>query len=196
MRGLAGMLAVCLWSSAVTATAQSLPKSSGWYTWRVAALDGNNNSCCYSWQFGESTGGACRLGEDGLEAAQTDRSTSMRPGQRSTDVRIFARLEEGRIVDARALSTQCPVDAAVQLEDLGSIDAQVSLAWFRSAWGQHEGEESLLPVIAQHAGGDEVLIDLAEDPNLDKSQRKKALFWLAESATDRAVAWFENLLNN
>mgnify|MGYP001820366744 CR=1 FL=1 len=197
MRGPARRLAACLWLLAGTATAQLLPNSSGWHTWRVAALDGSNHGCCYSWQFGKGArGGACRLSGNGLEAAKLGHSVGMQPGQHSKHVRIFARLDQGRIIDAQAVSDRCPVDADVELDDLGTIDAQVSLSWLQRAWREQDGDEDLLQVIAQHAGGDEALIDLVEDPDLDQARRKGALFWLAESATDRAVAWFDNLLTN
>ena len=162
----------------------------------MPAAEPGSANCCYRWHSGPGRRGACRLGERGIEAADIEPLADTPAGAPSTELQVFARLERGRITDAIALSADCPVEVAVDLEDLGQIDPQLSLSWLRSAWREGVGDEDLLHVVAEHAGGDAVLIDLVENTQLDDSQRKAALFWLAESASDRAVAWFDALLND
>lgn len=175
--------------------AEQLPAATGWHTWRSAAIEGGASGCCYRWSSGNSAQGTCRLTDDGMETAETTLSIAMPSGRPTNEIQVFARLSKGEIVAAQALSTNCPVEVDVELEDLGQIEANTSINWLSASYRDgRDPDDHLLHVLSQHRGGDGALIRLIENQELEDSERKAALFWLANTASESAVAWFDDVL--
>lgn len=79
----------------------------------------------------------------------------------------YLRKEGGVPVRIRVYDGNCEVSSSAPITDMGSLSADESVA---------------------------MLLDIVNDRKLDMDVREEALFWLAQSNTDSAFAYFDELL--
>jgi hypothetical protein len=165
--------------SQASAADLALPRD-GWASWQVAATEGAPAWCCWdSWKESDASRPTCRLDEDRNNFGSRDRST--------TDaVRMYARLEGGRVERLRVLSANCPVETKTSIHDLGTVAADDSARWLialpRDAVKKRDGGlgDNLLAALAIHQGdraGNALAAIARGDADIDS--RQKAVFWLA-----------------
>ncbi len=82
-------------------------------------------------------------------------------------MQIYARFKNGKPVDIRALSSNCPVSAKTEITDHGLISIDENVAWFRN---------------------------VIENRQLDMDVREEALFALVQSESDAAFNYLDTLL--
>ncbi len=82
-------------------------------------------------------------------------------------VQVYVRMRDGKPVDIRVLSSECPVSAATEITDHGLVSAEENMAWFSS---------------------------VIEDPGQDMDVREDALFGLVQSESDAAFEYLNALL--
>jgi hypothetical protein len=114
-----------------------------------------------------------------------------------TELVILARLEAKAIVELRAVGVDCDIDAAgMPLVWLDGVDQDQSVAWLASfvsgslaGWRGNRTMEAALTAIGLHAApaATRTLISLARQGNTTQL-RGRALFWLAQRATDQSAA--------
>jgi hypothetical protein len=114
-----------------------------------------------------------------------------------TELQIYALMESGLASKLVALSPQCPITAASEINDLGLAAGDDSMQWLRQqVTGDNRLSEDALSAIAGHEAGIDTLIATLEDRNLPMDLREQALFWLAQSDTDQAYDYLTALLTD
>ncbi len=155
---------LCL-ASFSSQAANSLPfrLDDGWHTWQVDEASATNEVCCFGWQHGKSARSGCDL--DGRNMSFTNSGDcAAAPG----NLQVYARINDGKPVEIRVLSSNCPVSAKTEVVDLGLVSAQNNLSWFRK---------------------------IIEDRSLYKKMREDALFALVMSKSEVAYAYLDQLLS-
>ena len=156
------LLVAALISSPVAADQPRL-QDDGWYTWQVDEAGASSAMCCFTWERGESTGSGCDL--DGRNRTfSTGGDCVAAPGK----LQVYTRIDAGKAVDIRVLSSNCPVSAKTEILDIGRLSAEDNLAWFRN---------------------------IIEDKRLGKHAREEALFALVMSESDAAFVYLDRLLS-
>jgi len=173
--------AVCLaaLTTPTNAAELTLPKD-GWTSWKVEAVEGAPDWCCWSsWDNREGSRTSCRL-EDQGNSASRDRATI-------DAMRVYARLAAGKVERVRVLSATCPVEAATPIHELGNVATDDSARWLialsrRSGDAAKRDElgENVLAALATHRGdvAHNALVAMAREDGRAEI-RKKAVFWLA-----------------
>ncbi|HEV7605972.1 MAG TPA: HEAT repeat domain-containing protein [Steroidobacteraceae bacterium] len=158
----------------------TLPRD-GWASWQVDAVEGAPDWCCWnSWDDRNASRTSCQL--------DTDRHGYGTRGNATTDaVRVYARVEGGKITRLRVLSTTCPVETATPIQVINTTTDD-SARWLIGLTKQDRGDavahdnvnDDALAALAMHRG------DLARDAlatmargDASAETRKKAVFWLA-----------------
>ncbi len=119
--------------------------------------------CCFNWRDGKSSRSGCTL--DGRNMSFTSSGDcAAEPGR----LQVYARINAGKPVEIRVLSSNCPVSAKSEIVDLGLVSADDNLNWFRN---------------------------IIEDKQLHKQAREDALFALVMSESDAAYAYLDRLLS-
>jgi len=156
--------------------------SDGWTSWRVPAVDGAPDWCCWNnWGDKNPATKACSLDDDHGNFGSRDRKT--------TDaVRVYARTAGGKIERLRVLSAACPVEAKTPIHELGSVATDDSARWLIGLTRQSGTEsvmrgdvgDSVLAGLAMHQGSlaQDALATIARGDSRTET-RKKAVFWLA-----------------
>lgn len=135
----------------------------GWHTWQVDEASATNAMCCFNWQNGKSSRSGCDL--DGRNMSFTNSGDcAAEPG----NLKVYARIDNGKPVEIRVLSSNCPVSAKSKIVDLGLISAQNNLTWFRN---------------------------IIENKRLHKQTREDALFALVMSESEAAYIYLDQLLS-
>lgn len=163
----------------------------GWYTWRVDGVEGGPEWCCVSWDRGQVTPCACNL--DSRAAGYGSRD-DQEPG--SGEIRLYARIESGKVAKLRALSPRCAVESRDGVKDLGAIDAGPSFEWLRRRVGRDSAvAEDALAAIAMHRGDAplEFLVDAANG-GAEGDVRENAIFWLGQVRIAEAAPVIERLM--
>lgn len=167
-----------------SAAALDALEGDGWYTWRTEAAEQASAWCCHPWA-------PCDL--DRRYAGYRSCGDS-----HPTDgfVQVYVRIESGEIVKLRALSPSCAVKAERPIQDLGTVDAAVSLRWLQRQVGMNPVSTDALAAIAMHRGEGAVdaLIAVLTNRQLQLAVREEALLWLAHSESDRGLAVVERLI--
>ena len=160
----------------------TLPRD-GWASWQVAAVDGAPDWCCWSSKgnIRNAPRTSCQLDDDRHSYGSRDDAT--------TDaVRVYARSAGGKIDRLRVLSASCPVEAATEIRDLGTVADDDSARWLidlakRTDNGAAKRERINEDVFAALAinRGDRARDALAAIARNDtrKESREQAIFWLA-----------------
>lgn len=168
--------ALCLASIALEPRAYAaeltLPRD-GWTSWEVAAVDGAPDVCCFAsgGNYRNLPRAACRL--DGKE-----QSWGARDDATTDRVRVYARTAGGKLDRFRTLSAACPVEAATQIRDLGSVDENDSARWLA---GLVEQKDDVVIALAMNRGNAarDALAGVARNDSRRKA-RKEAVFWLSQ----------------
>lgn len=158
-------LALLACFAAISAPAADLPSQlgDGWHTWQVDEASATNATCCFDWQNGKSSRTGCDL--DGRSIGFNNSGDwAAEPG----NLKVYARIDNGKPVDIRVLSSNCPVSAKGKIADLGLVSAQNNLTWFRN---------------------------IIEDTSLHKKTREDALFALVMSESEAAYTYLDQLLS-
>ncbi len=162
----------------------------GWYTWRVDAVEGAGDNCCYEWNTGRAVRTGCDL--DGQRGGWGSfRSSEVPPLPDTGAAQFYARVDRGTLVDLRTLGPACPVRSETPWTDLGEVTPEESLSWLLTASmsGKVRTDERLLAIATQEgAASRDALVDIARKPGHDK-EREQAIFWMAQlrSAETRDV---------
>jgi len=177
-------LAVCAIASAIASPVSSaelaLPRD-GWVSWEVAAVDDAPNWCCWSDSRPGTAPKPCRL--DGFRDGY-----SSRDGETTDTVRVYARLNGGKVERVRALSATCPVHAGTEIQDIGKVAADDSARWIAMLLQPANADivtrrligKDALAALAIHEGNiaQQALATIAASDARDET-RKEAVFWLA-----------------
>ncbi len=180
------LLLVCAGASASDLV---LPKD-GWVSWRVAAVEGASDWCCFS---GDHPGGRapiCDLDSRDSNYGGRDASPSI------THMQLYARMRDGKVERVRAYGPDCPVKARGTIKDLGDVDADASARWLTGQLaGRKERFSDALAALAIHAGStaENELARMASTPG-EGERRMDALFWLGHARGDAGVRRIEPLL--
>ena len=151
----------------------------GWYSWRVDKHESTGHMCCYS--SGREKG--CDLdGERGSHSV-----ASATPG-RNGFARLYAKLDNGRVIDLHTASDSCPVTTVSPIADLGLASATDSIRWLESQVGKSGNDETML-AISVHADtiAHDSLRRYAEHGDNSKL-REQAVFWMGQHRGDAAAA--------
>jgi hypothetical protein len=82
---------------------------------------------------------------------------------------------------------------------MGEVDYSASVAWLlQQVAANSRVADGALAAISAHAGDDAfvALTDLLEDRDREQKTREQALFWLAQSDSERAFDYLDALLSN
>ncbi len=173
------------------ATELSVPEADGWYSWEVASGSAGRNSCCYHWRSGSVRNRGCALdgGDGGFSIGDCDLD--------SEELRVYVLVRGGSVDRIRALSSDCPVTASSEIQDLGQVDVATSIGWLRDYLGADSDDSSeVMAAMAMHAGeqATAALIEVVEDGRHSQDYREEALFWLVQSESDSAYRYLDELL--
>lgn len=174
-------LALLLNFVSATSVAQglSLPRD-GWASWRVEPVDSAPNWCCLEWQGKSPRAATCEL--DGREQGYSNSGR----GDTTSDIRIYARFNAGKLERIRALAASCPVKSNTPIATLEGVSAEAGVTWLVSVANAESGaaksEKRLgsdaLAALAVHRGAiaRDALTTIARK-NSNVETRKDALFW-------------------
>jgi HEAT repeat protein len=117
----------------------------------------------------------------------------------ATELLVLARADGGRIVELRTSSVDCDLDAGgMTLVWLTDVAADESVAWLRTFAGDTQRlADVALSAIALHEGttASSTLVALAQQ-DARGQVRSKALFWLAQRASNDAAATIAGAIDN
>jgi len=82
---------------------------------------------------------------------------------------LYIRKDEGQPTHIRVFDSSCEVSSSETITDMGSLSQDDSVA---------------------------MLLDIVRERNIDMEVREEALFWLAQSNSDTAFAYFNRLLSD
>ncbi len=160
----------------------------GWVSWDVPTVDAAPAWCC----FRDPAGAPARCELDG-----PNQGFGSQGGARTDTLRVYAQLQGGRLLRARALAPSCQAHAARPVRHLGAQDADASTAWLSRSLpaGTGELENQLLAALALHRG-DAALRALAEQTrtNAPLERRKLAVFWLGQVRGEPGVERLKALM--
>ena len=173
------VLAAAILGGAVTPSVQaqiSAMTGDGWHTWRVPAVASAPEMCCFRWSSGTVTRRGCDL-----DSRHGGFSTSSDGEYASDELQVYARLDDGEIIELRALSSSCPVTSGEAISDLGPVTLAESLDWLEPLI-EPDGEfaTEALAAIAVHEGerAGQILLNAANES--DEYNREDAVFWMAQ----------------
>jgi hypothetical protein len=152
---------IAVFSGQVAAEPPSV-RADGWHTWQVDEATSSKEMCCFTWGRGEGTRQGCDL--DGRKMSFTDGGDCVAPAGK---LQVYTRIDDGRPIEIRVLSSNCPVSAASEILDLGLVSADDNLTWFRR---------------------------IIEDKSLLQETREQALFALVMSESEAAYTYLDRLL--
>lgn len=185
------------------AAAAALPEPS-WVAWKVPAVDGRSQSCCWYSNNDERWYG-CGLEPQTAGAAMTrpPQPTGPVPLEAGTSLLVMARVANGRIERVRTFSDDCPLDAggrAVTIVEGVTPDA--SVRWLSelipsslAADGRSSIYNNALSAIGQTAGAaaDAALVTFT-DASHPSQVRRQAVFWIGQSRGSTGLSTLKALL--
>ena len=178
-------LAACLaglamsWSSA--AADLTLPPD-GWASWQAAATPDAPDMCCWIGMKGDAASrSACNLDDQRGNLGNRDNA-------KTDAVRVYARLEGGKVERLRALSASCQVETASPIRDLGEVAADDGARWLIAHLRRADevkdetSRDNVITAIAMHRGDvayDALAAAARAGDHLES--RRSAIFWLAKA---------------
>lgn len=182
----AALLLVC---AGAGASEFALPKD-GWVSWRVDAVAGTPDWCCFSPDQPGAQRQACNLD-------QRNNSFGSDGESRTDEVVVYALMQDGQATRVRAYGPACPVRAASAIADLGKLDSDASARWLATLTVGTRGDSEALAALAAHAGtvAEDTLAAIATDAGAGK-RRLDALFWLGHARGEAGVRRIEPLLSS
>lgn len=181
-----GLLLIC---SGAVASDLVLPKD-GWVSWRVAAVEGTQEWCCFGGAPDGARAQACDLDGRNRSYGSSDDAPAV------SHVQVYARMRGGEVERIRAYGPSCPVKAQGAITHLGDVDADASARWLTAQLaGREERFSDALAALAMHAGttAEDELARMAGAPG-EGERRKDALFWLGHARGEAGVRRIEPLL--
>jgi hypothetical protein len=175
----AGFAAFALSSSGATAELTLPPDS--WASWQAAAVEDAPDMCCWIGMKGDAASrSVCKLDDQRGNLGNRDNA-------KTDAVRVYVRLEGGKIERLRALSASCEVETTTPIRDLGEVAADDGARWLlaqhRRAAEMKQGDsrDNLVTAIAMHRGdvAHDGLASIARAGDHAKF-RQPAIFWLAK----------------
>ncbi len=152
-----------VWSSEALAEVPS-ENADGWHTWQVDEPGVSADMCCFSWQQGKKSRGACNLDGRSMSFSNDgDCSDSQTPGS----IQVYVNFDGGRPKGIHILSSNCDVSTESKITDHGVVSSSENLSWFRS---------------------------VIEDKAQRQDVREEALFALVLSQSDAAYDYLDGLL--
>lgn len=191
---IAGAALALLLLSPGAAAGIDVPSNEGWYRWQTTSVATAAGACCHTWRNGVVERCVCDLDERryGLNidsgAIGDDRLIS-----------VYVKTENGSVAKIRALNADCPVNTSSRIEDLGTVAAADSIAWLQALIeAAPELAEQSINAIGMHGGYASIraLIGVIENRGYHRNLREHALFWLARSDSDDALAYLDRLLGS
>ena len=170
------------------------PADDGWHVWRVQGAAGGANACCYRWRGSNISTQGCDLDgrhRDSISLGECDIA--------GDQLSVYVRVDAGRVTRIRALTANCPLTTRTAVNDMGEVDNNASVAWLlRQVDADSRVAVDALAAISAHAGDDAfvALTSLLEDRDRRQKTREQALFWLAQSESDRAFDYLDALLSS
>jgi hypothetical protein len=168
------LLVFALVTSPVAAQVAGLTND-GWHTWRVEAVESAPELCCYDWRGGRPANPGCDLdSRRGGYGSSSDATGG--------DVQLYVRMEDGAVVDIRALSASCPVTSTSPIIDLGQLDNAESVAWLENQIvAGSDLSSDAIAAVSVHEGDEAVrlLTDRARNA-ADEDIREESIFWMAQ----------------
>jgi S1-C subfamily serine protease len=176
-----------------------------WIGWSIPAIGGRGNMCCHQGNYGDQCCGACALEgtRDRTVAVEPDASSSGVVQLEGTPaVVMMVRVAEKQVERIKVFSENCVLDAGgTAVVWLPAVTPSDSLAWLQIVLRSQDssvttvGRErerqvgSVVMAISFHAGpqADRVLVEAARQ-HASTKVRREALFWLAQKASQAAVA--------
>jgi len=142
--------------------------------------------CCGSWNCG-----ACSLDGDSTTINVNTSSESL-----SDTVALLYRVKNGAIATIRAFSN-CSVNAdGARIYWLEGVDPRASVSMLDSIARSEAGvSKKALFALSLHGGATDALIDIAHHASRSKT-RSEALFWLAQTAADKAANAIRDAIEN
>jgi hypothetical protein len=181
MRNTASWLSALALAAQACAADPTLP-SDGWASWQADAVEDAPAWCCWSsWDNHGAPSTPCPLDGKGQGFGSRD-------GASTDAVRVYARLESGKINRLRVLAASCPVESKTPIHTI-EMTTEDSARWLIGVineQGKDPGargalDEEALAALAMHRGqrAQDALATLARTHTRTET-RKKATFWLAE----------------
>ena len=163
-------------SSPVFAQISSMTNN-GWHTWRVPAIESAPEMCCYSWNRGTAKKQGCDL-----DRHSGGFSTASDVMAASTDIQIFAHLEDSDVTEIRALSASCPVKSDSPVFDLGAVEAKDSVRWLGDhiTAGNKLASDAITAVAVHKGDAAAKLLLKTAGSGSDQDNRQDAIFWMAQ----------------
>jgi len=193
LRGLvaASMMIAAGLGNTTGATEPFSPGSDGWKTWRTEAVEFSGERCCFRWTGAGPGRRACDLDRSRGNYGFVDGFANY-----TGEVQVYVFLEAGTPRKVTVLSPQCEVRTKSEIDDLGAVAPDTSVAWLEQyIRADSRLTSDVLAAISQH-GGDrslEVLIGVVESMR-DDDVRKEAVFWLVQSESKEAFEYLDRLL--
>jgi HEAT repeat protein len=182
LRNVAQSLALVALVPMSLAAELELPKD-GWVSWQVEAVEDAPDVCCFDgWRERKLSRNACKLdeGRDGFNISTHDGTMD--------SVKVYARLNGGKIERLQALSSTCPVQTRTPIQDLGDVSTDDSARWlvtqlkdFADGGKRHPSlTDMAMAALGTHRGdfSRDALAGFARHDTRTEV-RKKALFWMA-----------------
>lgn len=202
---LAGSIHACLLATSLFAADAAVADpfnggkgQDGWYSWRVPAVQPNPVWCCFDWNSDKGSSRNYEAGVCDLDSRNHGFTSSDQGSPSTSDVRIYARLEQGKIRDLRPLSPACEVRSKSPVIDLGPVETSQSLSWLQEDQlsKKLEADQRLLAV-ATHAGHEagEILWQSARK-DADLETRKSAVFWMAQLRISESGEHLQQLIHS
>jgi hypothetical protein len=181
-RAIGARFGLALLAAAVASSVEAadLDLRDGWTSWQVEAVEDAPAWCC--WKDSRHTmPRACNLdeGRDGYGTRDGERGAGV--------VKLYARVNGGRLERLQALGPDCPVETKTQVRDLGPVAVDDSARWL-AARAKENGKLEAgrrefvdpLAALAMHrsAFAEESLAGFART-DARAATRKSAVFWLA-----------------
>ena len=170
-----------------------------WIEYRVATVGGSRHMCCFDASRGGDCCGRCRLeGGDGVFLTSDSQPAPARIViEPPSEMRVFARIENGSVTRVRIFSLDCDVDAdGVAVAPLTGVGVDESVAWLATLVRSPSDASArlnavhmpALSALALHPGdaASKTLITLARADQRTRV-RSQALFWLSQRAGDEAL---------
>ena len=151
----------------------------GWVGYRVAAVAGAGQSCCYTIARGGAHTAGCRL--DGGTAHGNTILTSAQPSADAA-LAVYLHVKGGVVDTVRAWSASCPVEDAAAVRWIDPVVPAESVALLAQATDRDgEAGEQALVAIAQHADTSATAaLERNAEAGRPRERREQALFWLGQ----------------
>jgi len=165
-----------------------------WIEYRVPTVGGSRHMCCFDASRGGDCCGRCRLeGGDGVFLTSDSQPAPARIViEPPSEMRVFARIENGSVTRVRIFSLDCDVDAdGVAVARLTGVGVDESVVWLATLVRSASDASVQIPALsalALHPGdaASKTLITLARADQRTRV-RSQALFWLSQRAGDEAL---------